>query len=321
MPSNAFLLALAAGLISALIFVSAATGPAAARFVFYFVTPLPLYLAGLIINPIACAIAGICAASIVLVLSNPVVGYAYGLTTALPAFILCQQALRSQIIEGDRIWFPVGGLVTIAAFFGGAFALFILLLMGGDLETLSSTMRELVSNFVKGNMPQLPSGEPLTEEQITEIADTALKTLPMALGGVSMLGMLLNLWLGGQIANAAGYLKRPWPDLSALELPAGTSVALVIVTALTFVGGMIGLVASGLAGALFLAFAIVGLASTHALSRGAPWRPFGLWAVYLSLIFATLPMLVVLSLVGLAETVFRFRASRNGGGFDPPPDG
>ncbi len=47
MPTNVFLLALAAGIISAIVFASATTGAMLLRVVLFLLTPLSLYLAGL----------------------------------------------------------------------------------------------------------------------------------------------------------------------------------------------------------------------------------------------------------------------------------
>ena len=58
MPTNVFLLSLAAGIISAVVFASATTGAMLFRVVLFFLTPLSLYLAGLGLGTVAAAIAG-----------------------------------------------------------------------------------------------------------------------------------------------------------------------------------------------------------------------------------------------------------------------
>jgi len=318
MQTNAFVLALMAGLISAVVFASATTGPVVLRFLLYVLTPLSLYLVGLGLGPIAAAIAAIAGMVVIILFANPLVAFAYGVSTALPAFVLTRLALLSRGDGPEREWYPPGRLVAAAALFGGAFAFFILMAMGGDADTLAKTTRELVATFVKTEMPGLPSGETLTEAQIDEIAKTTLATLPFALGTVAMGTVLFNLWLAGRITLASGRLLRPWPDLRQIALPASATFALLIATLLTFTGGMPGLVATGIAGAFTLAFALVGLASAHVLLSESPWRPFALWAIYIGLIFATGPMLLILALGGLAETIFNYRQRHPDG--PAPPD-
>jgi hypothetical protein len=47
MPTNVFILAIAAGVVSAVVFASATTGAMLLRVVLFLLTPLSLYLAGL----------------------------------------------------------------------------------------------------------------------------------------------------------------------------------------------------------------------------------------------------------------------------------
>src|SRR4029078_7343613 len=70
MPTNVFLLSLAAGIISAGLFWFSTTGAMLLRVVLFFLTPLSLYLAGLGLGTVATAIAGITASSIVLIICN-----------------------------------------------------------------------------------------------------------------------------------------------------------------------------------------------------------------------------------------------------------
>ena len=57
MPTNVFILAIAAGVISAVVFASATTGAVLLRVILFLLTPLSLYLAGLGLGVIAGAIA------------------------------------------------------------------------------------------------------------------------------------------------------------------------------------------------------------------------------------------------------------------------
>jgi hypothetical protein len=120
--------------------------------------------------------------------------------------------------------------------------------------------------------------------------------------------ILLNLWLAGRITLASGRLQRPWPDLSMFAMPGGATFVLLVAIALSFVGGLAGLVAAGIAAPFTLAFALVGLAVVHALTRGSQWRTFILTALYVGVLFV--PYIgLLLALTGLAETVFHYRSA------------
>ncbi|HPG89625.1 MAG TPA: DUF2232 domain-containing protein [Hyphomicrobium sp.] len=319
MTTNQLILAIAAGLISAVVFASATTGPMLLRFVLFFLTPLSLYLAGLGIGPLAAGIAAIVATLTILMLTNPLAALVFAVSAGAPAALTSRMALLGRPVGDDPSaaqveWFPIGRIVLAAALFGGIFAFLAVMIMGADVDALSKAMRTLVDSFVKTEMPQIPGSAPLTDVQVDEISQRALGLLPTTLAALSMITTLLNLWLAGRITLASGLLVRPWPELNSIALPATAAFALLIAMAATFMGGLPGLIAGGFVGALTLAFAIVGLAVAHALTRGSPWRNFVLSALYAALVIYTPAIAVLLAVVGLGETIFAYRAS---GG--PPP--
>lgn len=314
MTTNQLLMAVAAGIISAVVFASATTGPMLLRFVLFFLTPLSLYLAGLGIGPAAASIAAIVATLSILALTNPLAALVFAVSAGAPAVITTRLSLLGrQDDAGQMEWYPIGRIVVAAALFGGAFAALALMLMGGDIDALGKAMRTLVDGFVKNELPQVPGAEPLTEAQIDEIAKRTLGLLPWSLAGLSMITTLLNLWLAGRITLASGRLARPWPDLNHIALPASATGALVLAMAAAFMSGMPGLVAGGFAGALTMAFALLGLAVAHAVTRGSPWRNFILSTLYAAFVFFTPAAVLLLALAGLAETIFKYRDARDRG--------
>ncbi|MBX9683925.1 MAG: DUF2232 domain-containing protein [Hyphomicrobium sp.] len=316
MPINAIALAIAAGLISAVVFASATTGAVFVRLLLFFLTPLSLYLAGLGLGTVGVGIAAMTAVVTIVALASPLAGVVFAIATAVPAVVLSRLTLLSRTTDdGQQEWYPVGRLVATAAVFGGAFAAFALILLGGSGDDLAKAMRTLVETFVKSELPSIPGAPAVTEAQIDEIAATTLKMLPWALGILTTTTIVLNLWLAGRITLASGRLVRPWPKLSALALPSGATYAFLAAIALTFVDGVPALLGGGFAGAFTLAFALVGLAVAHVLTEGSPWRGFILGSLYASIGFFTAGAALLLALVGIAETIFKYRAADAG---NPP---
>ncbi|MCC7016650.1 MAG: DUF2232 domain-containing protein [Rhodospirillales bacterium] len=308
MNTNALLLAICAGLISAVVFASATTGPMLLRVVLFFLTPLSLYLAGLGLGPAYAAIAAATATLSVLLVTNPAAATLYGLSEAVPAVIMSRLALLSRGDDEAREWYPVGRMIAAAALLSGAFAgLMLFAMSGGDIETLGKTVRTFVAAFVKNELTQLPGAPAVTEPQIDEIAKTTLTMLPWALAILSMLTILINLWLAGRITVASGRLTRPWPDLAMTILPQGLALAFVAMMAGSFVGGMPGLAAGGFAAAFAFAFLLIGLAVVHAVTRGSPWRSFVLAVLYTAVFVFFAGTSLALTLLGLAEGAFGFR--------------
>jgi hypothetical protein len=315
MPTNVFILAIAAGLISAVVFASATTGAMMLRVILFLLTPLSLYLAGLGLGVVASAIAAITATTAVMLIANPLAAEVYAISTAIPAVICTRLALMSRGTEEEREWYPIGRIVVTAGLFAGLFAMLALIVMGGDVETLTKMLRGAVAAFVTSELSQIPGAPKIGDAEIDQITRSTLSTLPWALGLLAMGTTLLNLWLAGRITLASGRLVRPWPDLAQFKMPAGATLVLLIAIGLTFTGGMTGLVAAGIAAPFTLAFALVGLGLVHVLTRGSPWRAFILSTLYLGAILV--PHIgLLLALVGLGETVFGYR---NAGKPPEPP--
>jgi hypothetical protein len=76
----------------------------------------------------------------------------------------------------------------------------------------------------------------------------------------------------------------------------------------------IGRVGAAFSGAMLFAYVLAGLAIIHFVTRGQPWRPFVLWALYLSLVVLNTAASVLIAILGLAESFTRFRRQ-------PPPPG
>ncbi len=308
MPTNVFILALAAGLVSAVVFASATTGAVLLRVILFLLTPLSLYLTELGLGPIAAAIAAITATAGVLLIANPIAAEVYAVSTALPAVVCTRLAMLSRDVDGEQEWYPIGRVAVAAAIFASAFAMLALILMGGNIETLTKLLRTVVETFVKNELSEIPGAPELGPAEIDEITRSTLFSLPWALGILAMGTILLNLWLAGRITLASGRLKRPWPDLMAFSMPPTATFTLLIAIALSFVGGLAGLLAAGVAAPFTLAFALVGLALIHSLTRGSPWRTFILTALYVGILFV--PHIgLLLAIAGLAETVFHYRSA------------
>jgi hypothetical protein len=306
MQTNVFLLSLAAGIISAVVFASATTGAMLLRVILFLLTPLSLYLAGLGLGAVASAIAAITATAAVLLIAGPLTAEVYAISTAVPAVICTRMALLSRGTETGREWYPLGRIVVIAALFAGLFAALALIVMGGNIDALTKMLRGAVETFVKSELSRIPGAPAIGAQEIDEITRSTLSTLPWALGLLAMTTTILNLWLAGRITLASGRLVRPWPDLAQFKMPAGATFVLLVAIGLTFTGGITGLFAASFAAPFTLAFALVGLGLIHVLTRGSPWRTFILTALYTGAVLV--PHIgLLLALAGLAETVFGYR--------------
>lgn len=306
------------GLVAAVVFASATTGPMLARLLLMFITPLPIALAGLGWGWRAALVAGVAGSALILAFTGPAVALAFAITQAAPMVFLTYLALLSRPLaesgasEADDAvaveWYPVGRIVVWSAVLAGLMAIAMLMIIGGDLETLRRTLGDFVKSTFEAGLSQTDGQTQFSDAEIAAISEVALSVLPGASAMSWMGSLLFNLWLAGRVTNASGQLGRPWPDLAALTYPAGTPLAFGILLLATMLAGYPGLAAAAFTGGLFLAYLLLGLAILHYTTRGQPWRPIALWLLYGTLLVVNIWIGIVIVLLGLAETVLHLRA-------------
>ena len=135
---------------------------------------------------------------------------------------------------------------------------------------------------------------------------------------VATITSLLNLWLAARVVKFSGRLARPFPQLSAMTFPPMLAGALAVAIGLSFVDGMLGIVAGVASASLLLAYGVLGFAVLHALTERMNMRWLVLGLAYAAVILIGWPLLV-LCLLGLADAVVgvRGRFARKGGPLPP----
>ncbi len=301
------LIALAAGAASALMFASLLSGALIAIPLFYF-SPLPLMVAGLGWGPLAASIGGIAAATSLGLLFGMSFLAVFVFTVALPAWWLGHLALLGRRVSaalpaaGAAVmapvieWYPVGRLLLWVSGFAVLTTMGALLTLGFDSAAIHDALRPMLVRIMEA------SQVPATDRNVA----ATLAMAPAAAALVAILTLTLNLWVAGRITATSGRLQRPWPDLNATALPPMTLVALCVAIALTFQGGLIGILAMIVSATLIMAFAFTGFAALHMLTRGMKNRVLWLSSAYALVTFLVWPI-AALVVLGLADALFGFR--------------
>lgn len=321
MLQNRLAIGILLGLISAVVILSTVTGPVPMRLILFFVTALPIFLAGLGWGTPAALAAGVTGTLAVSLLGWQA-AVIFAVSQALPAAVLSHLVLLSRetpsgpghpsVIE----WYPVGRIVVWSAALAGIPAALWMLFFSGGVDALKATLGPHVTDFVKSQFP--PEHMP-SEADIATIIDDVVTWLPRAMAVLWMLALIGNLWLAGRIVTASGNFVRPWPDLAAITYPQWTPVLFAVATAASYASGWLGMGATGFAETFLWAYLLLGLAVMHFVSRGNAWRGFQLSSLYASLIILNRPVTYVIALVGLAETLFHLRARSMAGSKPTPP--
>lgn len=323
MPTPLFI-GVGSGLIAAALFASAATATALAGVLFY-LAPLPLCLAGLGWGTVTGLISALTATVVVALGLGPAAAAIFALSIAAPIAFLTHLALLSRPLptaEGEPNaaleWYPPGRLVGWAALIAGLLAAMLVLVLGYDQDSYRESVREMLSHSALKDLDT--DGTLFTEENMAKISGLIARALPAAFAIVWLTVALFNLWIAGRIVEASGRALRPWPDLHALELPNAFVLLFAGALAASFLPGLAGLLATGLAGALLFAYTLQGLAVIHVYSRGIPLRGLLLATIYLAILFLGW-VVIVIAIIGLAEPSLGLRRRVAHGGQPPKPGG
>jgi hypothetical protein len=312
------LVGLGAGAAAALLFASVASGSIPATLLFYSLAPLPILIAALGWSHWAGLIASFTAAAGLGATLGLDFFSAFLIGVGLPAWWLGYLALLARPVGANGSmtleWYPIGRLVLWAAIIGAALVIIAIPNFGTDKESFQAGLR---AAFEHGIQIQSGPSSPAPGADMERVIDILVAAIPPAAAVLATLINVFNLWFAGRIVRVSGRLRRPWPNLSALTLPTTTLGALAIAIAGAFLPDLTGIACRIVAASLFMAYAILGFAVLHALTRGLSFRPVLLIVAYGAVIVLGWPVLAA-SFLGLAEATFNIRA-RNGGSRAPPP--
>jgi hypothetical protein len=299
-----YLIAIGAGVLSFLLQMSAALGSIGAMLL-VFLTPLPLFMAGLSKGTLAAAIGG----GVATLLGALTVGLPFALqylvTMAAPVTLLCRNALLARPgPQGDLEWYPLGYLAVWLAGLAAFFFLAVVAyhhLAGSDLLTvLETTIRK--------------AGPLMGVEAQIEMFVATVPYLPSALAVMWMLALTVNGALAQGLLLRFARNIRPHVDIAELLLPKFYFLAFGAAVALSLLDGYAGMIGKTLAAIAALPYFLQGLAAIHARIRNWTGRAFVLILLYGFILPVFWPTGLIIVGLGLFEHANRL--SRTGRGND-----
>lgn len=314
------LIAVAAGAASALLAAGVAAGSAAAVPLFY-LAPLPVMIAGVAFAPSA-AFAAVAVASLGLLatFSGPF-ALAYLVGLGAPAFVLSYASLLARPDPAAReglVWFPLSGMLLLAAGLATAAVALALFNMAGSYEDYLAAIDSAFAAMIGAHeVPGLgPGSVPAPGGDTAAMSRLVARMMPPVAGSITVIAYVGALYLAGRAALVSGRLARPWPNLHLLRMPALAGAAFAVALAASMLPSLLGLTAAAAAAALLIVYAMAGFALVHALTLGQSARPFLLGALWVSTLLLGWP-LFGLAILGLADSFLDIRSRvRRGGG--PP---
>jgi hypothetical protein len=216
-------------------------------------------------------------------------------------------------------WYPPGRLVIWAAILASLVVVAAIPNFGADADSFRAGLRNTLMHILRVETDTPATATPTLPgvSNAGRLVDFLVSAIPPAAAVLATITNVFNLWLAARIVKFSGLLKRPWPPLNTLTFPKLLTAALALAVILSFVGGLIGIVAGVVSASLLMAYGVLGFAVLHAITQGMDARVFLLGGVYAAVLVFGWPVLALCAL-GLIEAVMDLRAriARTRG---PPP--
>jgi len=294
------LIGLGAGAASALLFASVLSGSILSVVLFY-LAPLPILIAAIGWSHWAGLAAALMAALGLGLAFGTFFFPAFLISVGLPAWWLGYLALLARPSDAEFEWYPPGRLVVWGAILGALVIMVALPQLGSDASTIQATLRSGMEKILaaRANVPAL---DPVSEAVIAML----VIVLPPAAAVLTTMTQLLNLWLAARIVKISGRLKRPWPDLAAIRFPTATPFVLAAATAGSFLPDVVGIACTLVVATLLVAYAALGFAVLHGITRRLQNRSVVLVGIYTAVAIFGWPVLLV-ALLGLIDIALDLR--------------
>ena len=305
------LIGLGAGAAAALLFASVTSGTLLSIPLFY-LSSLPIMIAGLGWSHWAALIAALAAALALGVAFGPIFFVSFMAVAGLPAWLLGYLAMLARP-AGDSTtaleWYPPGRLVMWAALLGALVVVVAIPHFGFDADSFRAGLRKTFAEILRveaGTSADAAHSMP-GASNASRFLDFLVVAVPPTAAVIATLTNILDLWLAAIIVKFSGRFNRPWPALSDMSFPRPLLAVFAAAVILSFVGSLIGIVAGVVSASLLIAYGILGFAVLHAITRNMASRMALLAGVYTAVLVLGWPVLG-LCLLGLAEAVVDLRA-------------
>jgi Predicted membrane protein (DUF2232) len=304
------LIGLGAGAAAALLFASVASGSLLSVFLFY-LSALPILIAALGWSHWAALIAAAFAAAGLASVFGGFFLFAFLIGVGVPAWWLGYLALLARPAgngAADLEWYPVGHLVAWAAVVGSVCVIAAIPHFGTDAQSFNAALAAAFERVIR-LQTGTPAEGPLELPGVSEpkrLIDFLVMAMPPAAAVLATVTHVFNLWLAARIVNLSGRLRRPWPDIPSMTFPVWAPLVLAAATAASFAPDLTGIAAGIVSASLLMAYAILGFAVVHSISRRLASRPLVIAGTYV-IVFAFGWPIIAMTVLGLIDTMFNIR--------------
>lgn len=290
-------LSILAGVVGSGLFLTMILGVPGAALLAY-LTPLPLFLAGLAFGSGAATVASATAMVVVGVIGGGVAIAIFFVSFSLPVVVTVRQALLWRDGPDGAEWYPAGRVVAMLAGYAAAVIVLAGVVFAGEpgglYGALEAVMTELISTLAAQGGADVAA--------LLRSAQDMFWLLPALLAASWLMMLLLNAVLAQALVSRWGVAQRPSPSMATFTAPRWCMTPLLV-------GAVLSLVASGslmvIGTAVLIVFLVpylfVGLGVVHVWLRRWPGQAITLGLFYASLVIFLYPLAFVIAGLGLIE--------------------
>ena len=283
------LIAIGAGIASAMLSVSILFGAGFGGFLLTYFALLPILIIGLSAGPKSATYSAVAGIIAVISISSPLQGLLYGLSVALPSWLVVQFALKSHSNgSGGYDWAPIGNVLANLAALGAAMVLVAAVAYSNHEGGFTGAITEYLKIILEARIKfSTPGGQVL-------LMDSVVPYFPALTVGSWFVMVLVNAVIAQFILSRTGNNIRPTPSFSKLEAPDWLYWAAVLAASVGVVGsGDMQFIGRNLTIILAMPFFFIGLGIAHVLVRWLMAPGMALTIFYMMVLFLGWPMIVV----------------------------
>jgi Predicted membrane protein (DUF2232) len=301
--ANAIIIAVIAGLASAMLAAAAMSGPAIGLF-FVILAPLPLMIVAIRWQPLLAVLGGALMAAALAFFIRGSAAVSFSVLVTLPAYIV-GSILWSGRHDGRTLLgllcLSAAGYAVLATIVGA----FSISLDFATLETHLLRQSETVYRFMMGIARDAPLTAPGGQDPQLFIRAYANAVAPLSCAMLAVIYMF-NIWLAAKIAHRSSADTFSWIPVPTMQVPR----ILLPATAVALLGGMLpgylGLIMELIGVAAVMCLTALGYAAVHHATLGLKARGMILTALWVTTLIFGLPAFAMLA-AGIAELAFGWR--------------
>ena len=277
---NPIVIGIVAGL-AACVLQAAILQPSPMTALLFYLSPLPIFVAGLGWGVPAALTAAVTGGLLLLSLAGMATSITFLASAGATPTALVWLALKNRQASGvseegeaesqGLQWYPEGRIVLWVAVIAACLTSAAILFMARDVETFRAQAAELFNQIMAPRIESLPDAEKQDFQEVVRVMVTAL---PLIATGVWVAISFVNFRLACAILSGLKMGLRPLASFGAMRFPRKAALFLPLAFAASFLPGNLGFVGSLFAAAALTAFALLGIAVAHGLpgfrGRGAP---------------------------------------------------